>query len=610
MAPIKLGYGDKSGKINDKFISFYEKRSNRIGAIIPEPFYLDRGLRELPAQMGIDDDQKIEGLQKLTSTIQGKGAKVIAHLNHPGRMANPNIPGNYFVSSTDNPCPNGGAIPKRMTEKDMQDVVDLFVSAAKRAEQSGFDALELQMGHGYLLAQFLSPSVNDRSDRYGGSFENRIRLPIRVLKEVKSAVSIPLIVRVSGDEMISNGITLDETKVFTTLLEERGASAIHVSAGTVCSSPPWFFQHMFVQKGKTWELAGEIQKDLEIPVIFVGRVNTVDDINRLFNEYDALFVAVGRALVADPDFLVKYFEEDSQPVRPCLACSDGCLGGVKSGQGLQCVVNPELSFGEKPIKLSKHPQSFAVVGGGLAGMQAALTLHLRGHKVKMYEKETLGGQFNLAYLPPNKGSLKGIIDYYQTLLKLYNIPVISKEATANDILSHSYDGVILATGSRPIIPPINGLKKYYWAECLIEENLPENKKVVVIGGGLIGVEIASNLLEKKNQVFIVEMMDEIARGMELIEKKLTLQKLSRHGVTILTDTKVTQIEDKSVFLDGANEMVVDDVDVIVVATGMKSYNPLESQLRNDLSVYVVGDALNVGKAKDAIQSGYEVALNL
>ena len=174
-APIKLGYSDGGGCVTEKHIAFYSARSQYVGAITLEPLYMDKGLREIPTQLGIDSDEKIEGLKKLVDLIHAGGAKVIAHLNHPGRMANPKIPGNYFISSTDRPCENGGAVPKRMNEKDMDNVIELFVESARRAEKTGFDILELQFGHGYLLAQFISPNVNNRTDGYGGTFENRIK---------------------------------------------------------------------------------------------------------------------------------------------------------------------------------------------------------------------------------------------------------------------------------------------------------------------------------------------------------------------------------------------------------------------------------------------------
>jgi len=210
-APIKTGYSDGRGNVTERHLAFYRMRSRHVGAVIPEPLYMDSRLRELPTQMGIDTDEKVSGLTSLVETIHRGGASAIAHLNHPGRMANPKIPGNVFVSSTDVPCETGGATPKQLTESEMNDVVSLFVTSARRAEIVGFDALELQLGHGYLLAQFLSPLVNRRNDHYGGDFSARASFPLKVVAEIRKAVDLPLIVRVSGSEMTDGGIQLDET---------------------------------------------------------------------------------------------------------------------------------------------------------------------------------------------------------------------------------------------------------------------------------------------------------------------------------------------------------------------------------------------------------------
>lgn len=194
-----------SGTVTERHLAFYKRRACYLGAVIPEPLYIDKGLRELLTQMGIDSDDKIDGLKKLLDTIHQSGTKAIAHLNHPGRMANPNIPGNYFLSSTDRPCENGEERPRRMDREEMNKVISLFVEGAVRAKKAGFDLIELQFGHGYLLAQFISPYVNDRSDEFGGSFENRIKFPLQVLEAVLNVVDLPIIVRISGDEMIPEG---------------------------------------------------------------------------------------------------------------------------------------------------------------------------------------------------------------------------------------------------------------------------------------------------------------------------------------------------------------------------------------------------------------------
>jgi 2,4-dienoyl-CoA reductase-like NADH-dependent reductase (Old Yellow Enzyme family)/thioredoxin reductase len=591
-------------------LGFYEQRSKHVGAVTLEPLYMDAGLRELPTQLGIDNDNKLEGLKNLVEMIHGNGAKVIAHLNHPGRMANPKIPGNYHWSSTDKACENGGPVPEKMDREMMDKVIQMHIDAAKRAEKAGFDVVELQLGHGYLMAQFLSPAVNNREDEYGGSLENRMRYPLEVVKAVKKAVKIPVTARMSGDEMIPNGFHLDEMVVFAKKLEEEGVSALHVIAGTACNTPPWFFQHMFIPKGKTWELAGKIKEKVNIPVIVVGRINSPKDIELLKEKYHADYIALGRALVADPDFVGKYLHKVEGLIRPCLACSEGCLGGVKSGKGLGCVVNPRVNTGLPAIEKALSGKRYAVVGGGLAGMQAAISLKERGHEVMLFERERLGGQFNLAYLPPNKESLKEIVDYYEGELKRMNVEVRMEEADREKLLSEKFDGIVMATGAVPSVPPIKGLNEYSWTEFLEDEHLPAGEKVLVIGGGLIGMEVASKLVDKENKVVIVEMLEEIARGMEMIEKAMTVKKLQAKGAEIITKHTVTQVDGSEIKIKGDDgERVISGVDKIVVATGMRSYRPFEKDEALP-PVYFVGDAQKVGKAQEAIHEAYELALRL
>ena len=610
LAPIKTGYGDVSGKVTDRHIAFYKCRCKYLGAVIPEPFYLDKGLREIPTQLGIDNDDKIEELQKLVASIHESGTKVIAHLNHPGRMANPNIPGNYFISSTDRPCENGGATPKRMDKKDMEQVTSLFAKAALRAKKANFDIIELQFGHGYLLAQFLSPFVNDRTDEYGGSFENRIRFPLEVLRVVKESVDLPIIVRISADEMVPGGIRLPEMMAFSKILEENGVEAIHVSAGTVCSTPPWYFQHMFVPKGKTWEMAGKIKEEITIPVIFVGQINMIEDIEKLRAEFPADYIAVGRALIADPDFIGKYQGEVKGVIRPCLACAEGCLGGVRSGQGLQCLVNPQAGKETETVERTERPERYAIIGGGLAGMEAAIILKERGHDIDLYEKDKLGGQFNLAPLTPNKKSMAKLISYFTEKLKEREIRVIFKEATESD-LTKKYDGVILATGSIPSELSIPGLGVFYWADILLEENLPENKNVLIIGGGLIGVDIATGLIPRNNKITIVKRTTNFGEDMEIIAKNLSLKMMKEKGTVFSDHTYIKKIEGKTVYAERNGEDIqFNDIDIVVVSTGMKSYNPLEKELKGKIPVYVIGDAQRIGNAQDAIRDGYEIAKKL
>jgi len=609
MAPLKLGYSDGKGNITQKHIDFYTQRSAYLGAIALEPLYMDAGLREIPTQLGLDTDDKILAYQDLITKMHATNTKVIAHINHPGRMANPKIPGNYFWSSTDKACPNGGATPIRMDKKMMTDVINMHISAAKRAKKAGFDFIEIQFGHGYLMAQFLSPEVNDRKDEYGGDFNNRMRFPLELLSVLMAKVNIPVIARISGDEMIPEGFHLPDMITFSKRLEEIGVAAIHVTAGSACSTPPWFFQHMFIPKGKTWEMGTKIQEAVQVPVIFVGRINSAKDINSLQEKHNAKYIALGRALVADPDFTAKFLNKKPGQIRPCLACAEGCLGGVKQGKGLGCVVNPMVNTGFAKPRKAENVKRFAVVGAGLAGMQTAITLKERGYEVDLYEKDKPGGQFNLAYLPPKKESLKEIVDYYKQELKDQGVTLLLKEAKTENLNAKHYDGVIMATGATPSIPPIKGLKEYYWTEFLNDDQLPKNEKVLIVGGGLIGLEVASKLIEGNNQIVLVEMLEEIARGMEMIEKALTVKRLKENKVEIFLKYQVVEIDGEKVFLkQDEKEIILDGIQKIIITTGMKSYVPFAPKLK--VPVYTVGDARQVGKAQEAIHEAYELALTM
>jgi 2,4-dienoyl-CoA reductase-like NADH-dependent reductase (Old Yellow Enzyme family) len=609
MPPIKTAYGTIEGNITDKHLQFYARRAHFIGAIIPEPFYIDKGLRELPVQIGIHSDEMIPGLQTLTETIHAGGAKAIAHLNHPGRMANPIIPGNYYLSSTDEACENGGAKPQIMSIEQINEAIEIWKNAAIRAEKAGFDALEIQFGYGYLVAQFLSPKVNKRTDEYGGSFENRSRLALEVLQGIKSVSALPIIIRMSAAEMIPDGIQIDESIQLAKLIEKIGVEALHITAGSVCSTPPWYYQHMFIPKKKTWEMAAKIKEAIGISVIFMGQINTKEDIEELETTYQADYIAVGRAMIADPDFVGKYLGENDDIIRPCLACSDGCLGGVKAGRTLHCLVNPDVGEIAPNVNYAIKPQNYAVVGGGLAGLEAALQLSKMGHKVSLFEHYKLGGQFNLAYLPDKKESLKKLVDYYKEQLIYREISVYKKQATIKDL--ENYKSVVIATGSVPALPNIPGLNDYVWAEVLEKENLPQNKNILIIGGGLIGTEVAHHLLNAKNKIAIVEMLGEIARGMEMIEAKFILKHLKDEKVPVYFNTKVISIDKDRVQLEGENSIMLEGIDLIVLATGMKSYVPIEDEIKKAKIQYILaGDALKVAKAEDAIRSGRLAAIEI
>jgi 2,4-dienoyl-CoA reductase-like NADH-dependent reductase (Old Yellow Enzyme family)/thioredoxin reductase len=611
MAPVKTAYGVSEGKVTDRHIAFYKRRGADAGAITPEPFYIHYDLREIPIQIGAHNDDMIPGLKRLADTIHAGGARAIAHISHPGRMANPNIETNKHVSSSEKPCPSIGKIPHRMSKEDIREARDLFVAAGQRVEKAEFDFLEVQCGHGHLVAQFLSPAVNDRTDEYGGSLENRMRFCLELVSQIKNALSIPIIVRLSGAEMFPSGFTIEEMVTMSHALKDIGVAALHVSSGSLCETPPWYFQYMAVPKGKTWEFARTIKERVNIPVIAVGQVNTVEDAEQILSTKMADAVAVGRPLVADPEFIGKILGKVSDPVRPCAACLEGCVGGIKGGKGLMCVVNPRLGREktEAPLRQAEPVKKVAVVGGGLAGMEAALTLKERGHHVTVFEQDELGGQFNLASLGPRKAKFKRITDYYTRRVQ-DEVKVIFKKALPDD-LKANFDVVILATGSKPAIPQIPGLNGHFWAEILKPEIMPKGQTIVVIGGGLIGMEVADALAQNENKVTIVKKSEEMGKDMFLMAKNLTLKSLKESGVTVLTETQVLRKQGNTLYIRGpGGEATIENVDAIVIAKGMTPEASLEKELTGSVELYKIGDCLTVGKALDAIHSAFECAQNI
>lgn len=604
MAPVKTGYNSGNGEITEKHLAFWNARSKHVGAVILEPFYLDKNVRELPTQIGIDNDDKIEGHKKLVSAIQKNGAKAVAQINHPGRMANPKLPNNVFISASEVQCRNGGPVPEALSIDEIKATQQLFIDAAIRAEKAGYDILELQFGLGYLISQFISQNTNKRKDEYGESLENRMKFGLEILRRIQQKVKLPVIVRISGDEMHLNGMNINDTLEIVKILEKENIAALHVTSGNACLTPPWYYQHHFVPKGKNWEMAKKIKESTNIPVIAVGQINEFEDINKILNEGYADFISLGRALIADPDFVGKYFERENN-YRPCSACLTGCLGRIKIGKGLQCEINPLVGRELEELQPASERKNYAVVGGGLAGMESALALTQRGHKVTLFEKNELGGQFIYAPKPSQKSSLQKQIDFY--LHELKNTKIIKKEISAEDLIGN-YDGAIIATGSELFVPLMPGLKNYYWAEILNKEIMPRNKNVLVIGGGLIGVEIANTLVDHNNNVKIVELFDDIARDMEMITRKLNLMKLQKNNVEIYTKTRVTSIDGNTAIAEKMDEINEKfkfyDIDIIVLATGMKPVNKLAETLKDKMPVYTVGDAKEIGDAVTAIQSAY------
>jgi 2,4-dienoyl-CoA reductase-like NADH-dependent reductase (Old Yellow Enzyme family)/thioredoxin reductase len=615
MAPVKTAFGGPDAKTTERLIQYYRRRAEGgVGAIIVEPLFIAAAGKEHPRQLGIDDDDKIEGLGRLVGAIHGGGALAIAHINHAGRAANPKASGRPPEAPSETSCPTTGASSGAMSVERIEEIIAAFGSAARRAREAGFDAVELQCGLGYLVAQFLSPRTNLRTDGYGDTPDNRERFLREVVAAVKESLGdLPLTARMSASEQVEGGLDAADGERLARQLEGLGVAALHVASGSACDSPPWYYQHMSLPGGVNANMARAIRGAVGVPVIAAGRLGDPDEIVGLLADDSVDLVALGRPLVADPDLPAKLRDGHPERIVQCGGCLQGCLVGVKSGKGIGCIANPELGREGEVVADVATPLSVVVVGGGPAGLTAARVASERGHRVTLLERRPagLGGQFALSHLAPGKQAMR------RTLTSLVGLAEKSGaeirrgvEATPESVEALAPDVVVVATGAEPIIPGIPGLERALTGEEVLSGDATPQGDVLVIGGGLVGIEVAEFLAERGTKVVVVEMLEEIARDMEPITRKLTMKRLAPLPVTILKSSRVTALaQDGRATVEGPDgQQVLGPFGSVVAAVGTRSRDQLSSRLaEKNIKVHVVGDAAELAQVQGAVRSAWEVA---
>ena len=612
-------YANEDGSINERFIRYYEEKAKGdFGLIIVEDTAVERRGAGFMCLPGIWSDELAESHKELTKRIKSYGAKIAIQLYHAGREGSSAVNGGeQIVAPSAIQDPTNLELPRELTTEEVKELVEKFAQGARRAKEAGYDAVELHGAHGYLINQFLSPYSNRRTDEYGGTFMNRLRFPLEIIKRIKELTGedFPIIYRITADEMVEGGLTIDDSKIIVPMLENAGIAAVHVSA-SVYKSGYWASAPTTAPSTPFVKYAEEIKKVVDnIPVIAVNKINTPFIAESILKEGKADFVSMGRASIADPHLPRKAKEGKLEDIVFCIGCWQGCQGMIAKQEPVTCLVNPMVGKEEEyAVEEAEVKKKVMVVGGGVAGMQAAIIASKRGHDVSLYEKgQKLGGQWLLAAVPPGKDPLNMFTVWQKHQLNENKVKVfMGVEITEELIKEVNPDHVILATGSTPIMPIIKGidLPHVVQANDILAGKVLMQNNVVVIGGGLVGAEVGEQFGEHVDNVTIVEMASEIAAGMDTAPKTFLMKHLKESAVNLLVNTKVTEIKEKSIVIE--REGIIEEIlaDQVVIAIGSRSENILEEVVKGKYQYNVIGDATKVGRAVEAVEMGHIAGINV
>ena len=632
MMPMGTNFGEQNGEMSFLHINYYEQRAKGgTGLLIVENASVDspQGSNGT-TQLRIDSDNYIPRLYKLCENVHKHGACIAIQINHAGASAMSSRIGMQPVSASDVPSKEGGEIPRPLTKEEILNIVRKYAEAARRAQICGFDAVEIHAGHSYLISQFLSPIYNKRTDEFGGSAENRTRFARMILEAVRKQVGphFPIFLRISADELMEGGNTLEDTLAYLECLEKE-VDVFDVSCG-LNGSIQYQIDANYLPDGWRSYMARAVKEKFGKPCIAVGNIRHPQIAEEILAKGDADFIGMGRGLIAEPEWVNKVEYGNECDLRSCISCNIGCAGHrIGLNQPIRCTVNPAVNSGEDYIKHKiKKPCNVVVIGGGTAGLEAACTAAEVGCTTFLIEKKAeLGGLASVISKIPDKKRLGEFPHYLiRRAAKLHNLFVFcNTQATTELVKSLNPDIIVNATGSEPTLPPIRGLHDLVDKEdshvatvLKMIERIPEypehmeGRKVVIIGGGAVGLDVMEFFTERGARVSMVEMLPMIGNGLDPVSRCDIHAKLKKYQVEQMVNTMLQEVRnDRFIVKTPQDEIKELPFDYGFICLGMKASTPVLKELEEIFSDTNV-EIINIGDSKRArrIIEGTEEGRNI